>query len=132
MLVMSGHRKEEPYFVPRTEVVLPYSIDECIDLCFPKYRQWCTQWNNGERGGDSHKSARNFLVEVVPLLTRVIVQDAPYWLKHFLNHFYSQFLTQKFPMHFWREWCPRAIVKASDISDLRATNKVQHLNEAAR
>ena len=102
MMVMSGHRKEEPCFVPRTEVALPYTLDQCIDLCFPKYRDWCTQWNNGKWGGDTHKATRNFLLEVVPHLTRVIVQDAPYWLKHFPKHSYSVFLTQKFPMSFWR------------------------------
>jgi hypothetical protein len=132
MLVMSGHRKDEPYFVPRTEVALPYSIDECISLCFPKYQQWCTQWNNGEGGGDTHKSARNFLLEVVPLLARVIVQDAPYWLKHFPEHCYSRFLRQKFPMSFWREWCPKAIEEASTIADQRAINHVQGLNQAVR
>ena len=132
MLVMSGHRKEEPYFVPRTEVVLPYSLEECIDVCFPKYREWCTQWNNGEGGGDTHKSARNFLLEVIPHLTRVIIQDAPYWLKHFPNHYYSRFLTQKLPMHFWREWCPQAITEASEISDQRAINHVQNMNTAVR
>ena len=132
MLVMAGHRKEEPYFVPRTEVALPYSIEECINLCFPKYGEWCTQWNNGVWGGDAHTSAQNFLVEVVPLLACVIVQDAPYWLKHFPNHYYSLFLTQKFPMDFWREWCPKAIVEASSISDQRSINHVSHLNQAVR
>ena len=99
MNVMSGHKAGDSYFVPRTDVELPYSLDECIMKCFPLNEHWHSEFAHDN--GDSDKSARNFLFGVIPHLTRVIIQDAPYWLKYFPDHTYSHYLRQKFDRDFW-------------------------------
>ena len=117
MLVMSGHRPGDSYFVPRTEVELPYPLERCIEICFPAHRTWTEQWNGGATPGDNHESAKNFLVELVPYLTRVIVQDAPYWLKHYPDHEYTQRIQQIFPMDFWQEGYKTMIRKAESLHE---------------
>jgi hypothetical protein len=131
MLIMSGHGPNEPYFVPRTEIdELPYSLPQCIRRLFPNYDTWMEQLRS--QNGDKHKSAENFLLKVIPLLTKVIIQDAPYWIKHFPNHEYSCRLSNLFPVQSFREWCGWAIQKAQDISEARTINEVKYLNDAAR
>lgn len=132
MLVMAGFRKDEAYFVPRTEVDLPDELDNIVQLCFPKYNQWIRDWNNGQNGGDTHTSTRNFLLHVIPFISRVIIQDAPYFLKYYPNHAYSVFLKQKLPLSIWRDWAPTALEKAKEISEGRATSSVAALNNAAQ
>ena len=132
LMVMAGFEKSDSYFVPRTEVELPYSLDDCILMVFPKYPEWQAEWNWGKGDGDPHKSAENFVTQVLPYIVRVLVQDAPYWLKYYPNSTYSRYMRQKFPMEFWREWCPRAIQEASRIQSERATVNVQALNQSAR
>jgi hypothetical protein len=131
MLVMSGHRPKDSYFVPRTEIEeFPYSMDECIKKLFPHYDRWVGQLKS--RRGDKHESAKNFLFKLLPFLTRVIFQDAPYWLKFFPNHTFSRFLSNRLPYAPFRQWCEGAIIKAKSISDQLAINEVSTLNEAAR
>ena len=81
--------------------------------------------------GDKHESANNFLYVPIPHLTRVVFQDAPYWLKYFPRSTWSRFLSNLLPVHSFREWCEAAIVKASEINDMRAFNTVETLNTAA-
>jgi hypothetical protein len=122
MLVMSGHRPGD------TE--LPYSLDKCIRKLFLHYDVWVDQLRSVE--GDKHLSAKNFLYDLIPYLTRVVFQDAPYWLKYYPNCHWSKCLSNLLPVHYFREWCTQAILKAQQISDMRAVNKVDHLNTAAR
>jgi hypothetical protein len=130
MLVMSGHRYKDTWFVPRTEVEeLPYSLDICIRKLFLHYDSWLEQLRSPS--GDKHESAKNFLLVLIPHLTRVVFQDAPYWLKYFPNSTWSRFLSNLLPVHFFREWCNEAIVKAKQIDDMRAVNQVDTFNTAA-
>ena len=87
---------------------------------------------NGAANGDKHESARSFLYDLLPFLTYVAVQDAPYWLKYYRQHEYSRFIASKFPADFERVKAPEMIRRAKEISDLRAINSVEHLNNAAR
>ena len=131
MLIMSGHGPNEPYFVPRTEIEeMPYTLDECIRKRFHLYNSWLEQLRR--RKSDQHKSAENFLLKVIPFLTKVIIQDAPYWLKYYPEHEYSRKISNLFPVHSFKEWCTWAIQKATDISESRTIDEVKHLNDAAR
>ena len=90
MLVMSGHARGEPYFVPCTEIKdFPYPLEECIRRLFPRYDTWVEQQRS--QNGDKHESANNFLYVLIPFVSTVIMQDAPYWLKKFPRHPFSRF-----------------------------------------
>jgi hypothetical protein len=131
MLVMSGHRPGDTWFVPRTEVEeLPYTLDVCIRKLFLHYDVWLDQMRSAR--GDKHLSAKNFLLDLIPYLTRVVFQDAPYWLKYYPKCTWSKCLSNLLPVHSTRVWCAEAIVKAQQISDMRAINEVDQLNTAAR
>ena len=93
MHVMSGNKPNGTWFVEHTEVELGYSLMECINWLFPHYNQWVTERES--ENGDHHQSSFNFLYDLIPFLTYVAVQDAPYWLKHFPQHEYSIFLPVK-------------------------------------
>ena len=133
MLVMSGHRPKDTWFVPRTEVEnLPFSLHKCIRVLFPNYDAWLEEFNGPT--GTEHSDAQNFLYELIPFLTRVVFQDAPYWFKFFPNHAWSCFLRSlpKLPVHQFQTWCDWAITEAQSIADMRAIDEVQTLNNAAR
>lgn len=132
MQVMAGFRKEESYFVPRIEVELPCELQYLIRYCFPAYDNWLSDWNEGQGSGDRHASTRNFLTELIPFISRVIVQDLPWWLKYFPNHPYSIFVRQKFPIEIWRDWAPQAIIKAREIANSRATRSMEVFNRSVQ
>jgi hypothetical protein len=131
MLVMSGHKPGDTWFVPRTEVeVLPFSLDVCIRKLFRHYDIWCSDLESAQ--GDKQTSARNFLYTLIPYLTRVVFQDAPYWFKYYPNSEWSRFLSNLLPVHVMTEWCNGAIQQAKEINDSRSINEVETLNNAAR
>ena len=58
-----------------------YSLEACIGWLFPHYNQWCMEQQSDN--GDKQISSQNFLYHLIPFLTYVAIQDAPYWLRHF-------------------------------------------------
>ena len=74
---MAGFCPAEPYFVARTEVSVPFSDDEIVKLVFPRYKMWKDEL---EDDGDPHESAQNFLIDLLPFLAKVLLQDGPYWI----------------------------------------------------
>lgn len=80
------NRKGDEYFVPRSMIGTPgdMNVEQICHLLFPDYERW----NNEQRsdGGDKSKGAIHFLMEVIPFLSEVIVQDGIYWVKKFPNN----------------------------------------------
>jgi Centromere DNA-binding protein complex CBF3 subunit, domain 2 len=90
MTAMSGCYGGEPWFVPRTEVSLPCTDSDSIRHVFPQYDRWIEQFT-GPMGVKEKTSASNFLYKLIPFATRVVIQDAPYWLRQYPHHEYSVF-----------------------------------------
>ena len=93
--MMSGFREEGArYYVPRTLIQVPFSHNkEYVTHIFPGYKRWLQELNSKE--GDKDLSAKNFLHKVLPLLARVVIQDAPYHLHKYPNSPFSKFFRDK-------------------------------------
>lgn len=133
LIVMAGFEKDDKYFVPRTEVQIPFEHNnEYVTHVFPNYRIWIEELQSGN--GDRHKkAAENFLYKLLPYLARVVIQDAPYWLRYYPTHHWSEFLRTNFLCRpEYKDFCDQAINKASDIATSRQVNGIENLNEAAR
>jgi len=105
MKVMAGCGKDEPYFVARTLLQLPWTDEECCHFIFPLIDTWREQ--TASVNGDDSEAGRNFLYEVLPFLARVAVQDGIYFLRDYPNHEISIRLKNTMPADYER-WAKSA------------------------
>ena len=96
--VMSGNKPHGTSVMEHAEEESGCTFEECIWWLLPHFVQW--QMERESENGDKHKSASNFLYDLIPFLTYVAVQDVPYWLKHFPQHEYSLYIGSKLPPEF--------------------------------
>ena len=98
MAVMSGTEYRD-YFVPRTRLnVRSWWPDRDITrMLFPDYDRWLAEKDGLVVRGDNSRAANNFLMELLPWLTEVIVQDGIYWIQKYPNHPVSILLKQRLP-----------------------------------
>jgi hypothetical protein len=129
MKVMAGFGKAETYFVPRSELQLPFSDEEATRLCFPLITRWKEQQASAD--GDKDTSAVNFLYKLLPFLSRVILQDGPFWLRFYPNHRHSQLLRSRMPQVYLR-WAEGAIQMANEIRDTRDIRHLDNMNDGVR
>jgi hypothetical protein len=137
LLMMSGFIQEgASYFVPRTQVEIPAEYlpdNEYVTHIFPRYRVWCEEARSPS--GDKNKIAtKNFLEKTLPYLARVVIQDAPYHLKHYPNSKFSKFFrAQVIHDHpAYAEYCSSTIGRAEEIARARNRNLTRDLNVAAQ
>jgi hypothetical protein len=88
--VMAGFSKEEPYFVPRTHLVLPKTAKEYLTLLLPQLAGWRLEASRGN--GDKSSCCLQFLNEVLPFFMEVLIQDSIYFVRDFPAHEVSQWL----------------------------------------
>lgn len=112
MKVMAGCGKDEPYFVARTLLQLPWNDEECCHFIFPQIDTWREQ--AASVNGDNSEAARNFLFEVLPFLARVAVQDGVYFLRDYPNHEISMRLKNAMPADYER-WAKSARDEVTEI-----------------
>jgi hypothetical protein len=135
LLMMAGFIEEGiSYFVPRTHVEIPNLEDnKYVSHIFPRYEIWLEEARS-PLGDKNKKAASNFLLKTLPLLARVVIQDAPYHLKNYPESAFSKFFTaqvcNKYPEY--AEYCSTAIEKAKEIERARNTNQTRDLNVAAQ
>ena len=100
---------------------------------FPRYDVWLAQAQS-KQGDKNTKASMNFLLKTLPLLARVVIQDAPYHLKYYPESAFSKFFTahvlNKHPEY--AEYCNTAIEKAREITSARNHNQTQGLPVAAQ
>jgi len=53
-----------------------------VDLIFPQNRQWIEQMKRRETSA----AAQDFLLQTLPFLANVVIQDGIYWIKDYPNH----------------------------------------------
>jgi len=95
MCVMAGFQPNEEYYVPRCLLELPWTEDEIVRAVFPKYNTWIHQYQSPD--GDHSDAAKNFLLETLPFLAMVAIQDGIYWIKEYPNNSASVMLKDTFP-----------------------------------
>jgi hypothetical protein len=88
--VMAGFRKDSPYFVPRTLLDLPYSIDYYCQKLLPQLATWRQQ--AASRGGDHSTCCDNFLNCILPYFVEVLLQDGVFFIHEFPDHPMSMYL----------------------------------------
>ena len=88
--VMAGFEKNEPYFVPRSLLQLPYPILWYVQKLLPNYTTWVQQ--QSERNGDKSSCGKKFIHDLIPYLIEVLVQDGVFFTRDFPNHEVSHYL----------------------------------------
>lgn len=129
MRVMAGFKSDDPYFVARTQIEPPFSAEEATTLCFPLIGLWKEE--QASPNGDKDKSAKNFLADVLPFLSRVILQDGPYWLRQYPGHPYTRALFSAMPPAYER-WARQALIEADRLVANRNVNNIENVNDGAR
>ena len=127
--VMAGFLKEDTYFVPRTMLKLPWSMEEISTYIFPKIHLWRTQFNapNGEHSG----AADNFLNECLPFFAKVMVQDGVYWLHQYPNHEVLKILCNSMPPEY-EQWAAGARKEIETMVSNKREVLTSDLNDAAK
>ena len=78
--VYAGFSKEEAYFVPRTLLTLPYTIEQYENFLFgDKLVQWRSEANSPQ--GDKTVCCDKFLNHIIPYLVEVLVTDGIYFIR---------------------------------------------------
>lgn len=130
MLAMAGFGTGDSWYVPRAEVSLPRPVERCVRDCFPRYDHWLQEFNS-PRCCKEKRAARNFLVEFLPFVARVVIQDAPFWLREYPDHEFSKFFKCHMPDQYLA-WCRLARQQANALGARRDTAQVQGFGSAAR
>lgn len=79
----------DTYFCPRAHVKLPEKLqnrDNFLTLMkwlWTPYERLENELNEPEKCSKRLKSAKHFIMEVIPWLTKVLLQDAPFWMNAF-------------------------------------------------
>ena len=77
----------DKYFVPRGEIKLPASLQiegrfaNLIDYLFPRYQDWMNELNSISGDKTFEVAANHFLKEVIPWLTKILIQDGIFWIE---------------------------------------------------
>ena len=101
---LQGFLPNEPtdaYYCPRAHCELPpMLLDENNFKIFMRYfwrsyERWETELLNEARCQSRLKAAKHFIHEVIPWLTKIILQDAPFWIDEFPQNSAVILLLQK-------------------------------------
>lgn len=85
MTVMAGFEMNESYFVPRTEIGLPFPIEECMNkILGTDFTRWKEEQACDE--GDHSDCGQKFFSRLLPYLVEVLVQDGIYFINEFPDH----------------------------------------------
>jgi hypothetical protein len=87
---MAGFRRDSPYFVARTLLELPNSIEWYCRQLLPDLATWRQQ--AASRGGDKSTCCHKFLHYILPYLVEVLVQDGVFFIRDFPDHPMSMYL----------------------------------------
>lgn len=87
---MAGFLKSSAYFIPRTKLRLPHTIEWYEKKLLPQLPTWRREIKS--RHGDKSQCAKKFLNELIPFFIKVVIQDGIYFVRDFPNHPFSKLL----------------------------------------
>jgi hypothetical protein len=141
MRVMCGLKQQGCYFCPRTRVFpfnelqgLRQNPNESLmgiatRLIFPKWPTWIQQRES--RNGDQTKCLANFLYELLPWLTAIVIQDGIYWIVDFPSHEVSRLLLHAMPPWYPR-WAASARRECATMTANQERDKINAMNEGSQ
>ena len=125
---MAGFRLNEEYHVPRTHIALPHCIDFYMRLLFPNVVRWRAEVQSGF--GDKSTCAKNFIYDLLPWLTQVLVQNGIYFIMDYPEHELSRLLKTRIPGY--ERWAHRQRRWVRELVGNREVKRVDQLNVATR
>ena len=149
LLVMSGHKKGETYFVPRTMLMLPtdfsftslplaadysFSEQDLVKCLWPKIGTWKEQLNSATGDGDyvsSGCASVNFVYGTLPWMAMVLFQDGIYLIEEFPDHPATKKLLHVLP-NWYPDWAIKARAECDEMIQTREQCQINAFNAAAR
>lgn len=102
--ILAGFNSKDPtdtYFVPRAEIELPNNLDNPTrfdslqNFLFPHLQTWKEQLQSDGADKNYHLAGQHFLYEVIPWVTKILIQDGVIWIKKFPNNSALQLLKNR-------------------------------------
>jgi hypothetical protein len=128
MHAMADFLPKVEYYVPRTLLVLPWSDYDIVRNIFPRYDEWLAQYNSPQ--GDHSDAAKDFLLETLPFLALVTLQDGIYWIRDHPNNSASVMLRNTFPNY--ERWAAEARKQVQAQQATLEESRVEQLDAAAQ
>ena len=125
---MAGFDINDPYYVLWMHLELPKPLEVLQDILFPSLQRWKAEQSGIV--GDPTCAAQNFLYQVVPYMTKVIVQDGIYFIKDFPDHPVSNLLKNKIDSY--ETWAASACAEVQARENSVEMENIRDLNEAAQ
>ena len=97
--VQAGFDKDEPWFVPESNLDCTASLAAFERHLLPEIDHWRSEAKN--RNGDKSSCADDFLHQVLPFLVEVVVQCGIYFIEDFPQHPFGELLKQ---MNGYEQW----------------------------
>ena len=118
-------KKDGSWYVSRCYIPLDHygDIGGIAGHLFPRLRIWQEQQRSAY--GDKSTAAENFLFHLLPHLSRVTLQDAPFWMERYPNNEAVVLLWSVMPQDFPR-WCQWARQCASNHEQARGGAISEH------
>jgi Centromere DNA-binding protein complex CBF3 subunit, domain 2 len=130
---------ETMYFVPRLFVqvddpefpLVPnnpnISDAELTTMIFPYYQRWVNEYESSLKW----KCGANFLHDLLPFLSRVLVQDGVYWVEKFPLHEVSRLLISSFGDRYL-EWADKQRKTVSNIEENAKKDEIKALEAGSQ
>jgi hypothetical protein len=128
MHAMADFLPKVEYYVPCTLLVLQWSDYDIVRKVFPRYDEWLAQYNSPQ--GDHSDAAKDFLLETLPYLALVTLQDGIYWLRDHPNNSATIMLRNSFPEY--ERWAAEARKQVEAQQAALEESRVEQLDAAAQ
>ena len=127
VLACMSHTDKDDYFVARTRIDVDswYPHLDMVKHVFWHYDDYVTQLE--QPGSDESTAAHNFVFKLLPWLTKVILQDACFWVTTYPNHQVSQMLLGFMPADF-EDKCRQGRAFAENLTRERELQKEAEQN----
>ena len=125
--VQAGFDKDEPWFVPESNLDCTASLAAFERHLLPEIDHWRSEAKN--QNGDKSSCADDFLHQVLPFLVEVVVQCGIYFIKDFPQHPFGELLKQ---MNGYEQWARNSRIQCKIMIDNRLPNQCKLFNLETR
>lgn len=102
--ILAGFNSKDPhdtYFVPRAHIQLPNNLDEprnfsvLQNFLFPQLERWKEELNSSAADKRFGLAGKHFLFELIPWVTKILIQDGVMWIQKFPTNSALQLLKNR-------------------------------------